>query len=123
MIVGLGMDLVDVDRMRGLYARWGEHRLGRIFTGPELAYCLEQVDPGPSLAARFAAKEAFYKAVGTGWGRAGALNEVEVRRTAGGTPELRVTGRAARRVEEGIRMHLSLSHSATVAGAVVVLES
>jgi phosphopantetheinyl transferase (holo-ACP synthase) len=48
---------------------------------------------------------------------------VEVRRTAGGTPELRVTGRAARRVEEGIRMHLSLSHSATVAGAVVVLES
>lgn len=123
MIVGLGMDVVDVDRIRGLYVRWGQHRLERIFTGRELEYCLDHVDPAPSLAARFAAKEAFYKAVGTGWGRAGALNEVEVHRGPAGPPRLIVTGRAARRIGDGIRLHLSISHSDSVASAVVVLES
>ncbi|NIP81932.1 MAG: holo-[acyl-carrier-protein] synthase, partial [Gemmatimonadetes bacterium] len=84
MIVGMGMDVVEIDRIRRLHQRWGAPRLGRVFTDGELEYCLDRADPAPSLAARFAAKEAFYKALGTGWGRAGALRDVEVRRDAAG---------------------------------------
>lgn len=123
MITGVGMDLVEIERIRRLYGRWGAERLDRIFTAAELRYCLAHADPAPSLAARFAAKEAFYKALGTGWGRAGALRDVEVRRDASGDPVLAALGRAAGRLDAHVRIHVTLSHSATVAAAVVILES
>lgn len=125
MIVGLGMDLVEIPRLRAFHSRWGERGLGRIFSARELSYCLGQPDPAPSLAARFAAKEAFFKAVGQGWGRGGDWSEVEVLRGARGAPELRWSGRAARAVEAvgGRRSHLSLTHSRLTAGAVLILEA
>lgn len=124
MILGLGTDLVDIARMRSFQERWGERGLHRIFSQDELTYCLALVDPAPSLAARFAAKEAFFKAVGTGWGPGGAWTEVEVRRAGSGRPELVVSGRAATVTAAlGVaRMHLSLTHARDVAGAVLVLE-
>lgn len=125
MIVGTGMDLISIERLRGFRLRRGERGLARLFTDGELRYCLRLADPAPSLAARFAAKEAFFKAVGLGWGPGGDWRDVEVRRTRRGAPELSVHGRAAevardRRVE---RFHLTLTHTAEVAGAVVVLEA
>lgn len=124
MIVGLGMDLVEVPRLRAFRARWGSRGLERLFSAGELAYCLDQPDPGPSLAARFAAKEAFFKAVGTGWGRGGDWREVQVRRGALGAPELRWDGRAARAVEAvgAARCHVTMTHSRSTAAAVVILE-
>lgn len=124
MVVGTGLDLVSIERIRGFRERRGERGLSRLFTDAELAYCMAQVDPAPSLAARFAAKEAFFKAVGTGFGVGGDWREVEVLRDARGAPSLRVTGRAeAGAREAGVRaMHLSLSHTGETAGAVVVLE-
>ena len=124
MILGLGMDLVEVGRIRTFRARWGERGLRRLFSLDELEYCLRQADPAPSLAARFAAKEAFFKAVGQGWGRGGDWREVEVTRTALGAPGLRWTGRAAGAAAAvgAVRAHLTLSHSRATAGAVVVLE-
>lgn len=124
MIVGLGMDLVEVPRMRAFHARWGERGLERLFSPGELTYCLAQQDPGPSLAARFAAKEAFFKAVATGWGRGGDWREVEVRRGALGSPELVWEGRAVRAVDAvgAARCHVTLTHSRATAAAVVVLE-
>ncbi len=124
MILGLGMDLVEVGRIRAFHARWGERGLQRLFSPDELEYCLRQADPVPSLAARFAAKEAFFKAVGAGWGRGGDWREVEVTRTTLGAPGLRWTGRAARAAAAvgAVRGHLTLSHSRATAGAVVVLE-
>lgn len=124
MIMGLGMDLVEIPRIRSFHARWGDRGLRRIFSAAELEYCLRQSDPAPSLAARFAAKEAFFKAVGQGWGRGGDWREVEVDRTSRGAPRLRWTGRAAaavRAVGAG-RGHLTLSHARSTAGAVVILE-
>jgi holo-[acyl-carrier protein] synthase len=124
MIMGLGMDLVEIPRIRSFHARWGERGLRRIFTAAELEYCLRQADPAPSLAARFAAKEAFFKAVGQGWGRGGDWREVEVDRTPRGVPRLRWTGRAAAAVRAvgARRGHLTLSHARSTAGAVVILE-
>lgn len=124
MIAGIGLDLVAVDRMRAFHDRWGERGLRRVFTVDELGYCLTHSDPAPSLAARFAAKEAFFKAVGTGWGVGGALAEVEVRRGPSGDPELAIAGRAAESVARigGGRIHVTLTHSARTAAAVVILE-
>lgn len=121
--MGLGMDLIEIARIREFHARWGEPGLHRIFTSGELAYCLDQVDAAPSLAARFAAKEAFFKAVGLGWGRGGDWRDVEVVRGPRGAPELRWSGRATGAAAEVRTSHLTLTHARSVAGAVVVLES
>jgi holo-[acyl-carrier protein] synthase len=124
MIVGLGMDLVEIGRIRAYRERWGERGLTRLFSAGELDYCLGQADAASSLAARFAAKEAFFKAVGTGVGRGGEWAEVRVVRGEG-APRLELTGRAAETAEAlgATRYHLTLTHSRAVAGAVVILES
>jgi len=126
-VVGIGVDAVDVARFRGILAR----RPGfaaRFFTATEQADARRAPDPTESLAARFAAKEAVMKALGTGLGGF-ALTEVEVRRGAGrgataGAPSLVLHGSAAAlaaRCQAG-RFHLSLTHTAEVAMAFVVAE-
>jgi len=124
VIAGIGLDLVDVDRMRRFLGRTGERGLRRVFTSHERDYCARHADPVPSLAARFAAKEAFFKALGTGWGEGGALAEVEVRRGPTGDPELHVTGRAAETYAAAGAppVHVTLTHTRTTAAAVVILE-
>ena len=118
MIVGLGMDLVEIGRIRAYRERWGPRGLARLFGEDELAYCLVQADAAPSLAARFAAKEAFFKAVGTGWGRGGDWADVQVVREDG-PPRLELRGRAAEVVRRtgAARSHLTLTHTGAVAGA------
>lgn len=124
MIVGIGLDLVTVARIRHFHERWDDNGLRRIFTAAEIAYCVTMVDPAPSFAARFAAKEAFFKAMGTGWGVGGALCEVEVRRARSGDPGLAISGQAAETFARtgAQQIHLSLTHTAETAAAVVVLE-
>ena len=124
MIVGIGLDLVEVDRMRAFHRRQGDRGLARVFTSHELDYCLGHTDPTQSLAARFAAKEAFFKALGTGWGEGGALTDVEVRRAGSGDPELVVSGRAADTLARSgaEHVHVTLTHTAGTAAAVVILE-
>lgn len=125
MILGTGFDLVAVSRFARFIARRGDRGLGRVFTPGELAYCLAHTDPVPFFAARFAAKEAFYKAVGTGMGPAGGWKDVEVVRLVSGRPRLMVHGRAAALVHDmQVRnIHISLSHTPESAGAFVVVEA
>lgn len=125
MLVGTGLDLVSLIRFKRFADRRGERGLSRLFTSGELAYCLGHVDPTPSLAARFAAKEAFFKAIGTGLGQGGGWRDVEVVRLASGRPRLMLHGRAATTAHEmQVRtIHLSLTHTADTAGAFVVLEA
>lgn len=117
-VVGLGVDVVDVPRFRRVL----ERRPGvatRLFSDGERAYAARFADPGPRLAARFAAKEAAMKALGVGLG-AFALRDVEVERAESGTPRLALRGRAAELAarQGATGWHLSLTHSATVALAV-----
>ena len=126
MIVGIGIDAIDIDRIERMYAENGDRMLGRLFTQDELTFLSSKVAPAQHLAVRLAAKEAAYKALsgnelarGIGW------RDVEVlTRTADGAPELRLHGRAAERFSElsGTSVHVSLSHSAATAVAVVVVE-
>jgi len=124
MIIGTGMDLVSVERFAAFLRRRGEAGLRRLFTPAELEYCRPLALPTPSLAARFAAKEAFLKALGTGLAGGLRWTEVEVVRAPSGQPSLRLHGgAAAAAARRGAgRFHLSISHTEQLAGAVVVLE-
>jgi len=119
-VVGVGIDLVDVDRFRVSLARTPSMR-ARMFTDGERAYAETANDPTERYAARFAAKEAVMKAMGVGLGAFG-FHDVEVLRADGGQPSLRVVGAAELlAVDLGVRAwQLSLTHTATSAGAVVV---
>lgn len=125
MIVGIGLDVVEVSRIRGLRERRGERFTRRVFTADELAWCEARADPAPSLAARFAAKEAGMKALGSGWAEGVGWHDLAVVSPPGRPPALELRGEAARRAANlGVSsVHVSLTHDAGVAAAVVVLES
>jgi holo-[acyl-carrier protein] synthase len=121
-IIGLGFDATDIPRVRDVFDRYGERFLHRIFTEAEIAYCTRQRDPVPSLAARFAAKEAAMKALGTGHSRGVLWKDIEVLRH-GGPPQLRLSGGALRRFEalKARRSLLTITHADTLAMAQVLL--
>jgi holo-[acyl-carrier protein] synthase len=124
MLVGTGVDLVEVPRIARSMERYGERFLRRVFTDEEIAYCLGKAGAAESLAARFAAKEAGAKALGTGIQDGVAWKELEVRRLPGQRPVLHLSGRARTIAGQmGVqRVSLSLTHTATLAMATVHLE-
>src|SRR5271170_3614152 len=124
MVIGIGTDLIEIGRVEASIERFGERFLERIFTPGEIAYCMKKKASAESFAARFAAKEAGAKALGTGISRGVNWHEIEVRREPGERPTLHWSGRAAERARElgVVRTALSLTHSRSVAMAVVVVE-
>ncbi|MGA9822014.1 MAG: holo-ACP synthase [Desulfobaccales bacterium] len=125
MIYGVGVDLVKVARLAAAIRRYGERFLNRVFTPQEIAHCRGKRGSDSGFALRFAAKEAFSKALGVGLRRGGIRwREVEVVPDSMGKPELKVSGRAAQLCQEaGITgMHLSLSDEDGQGVAVVILE-
>ncbi len=124
MVLGLGTDLIETSRVQQSIDRFGERFLQRIFTAGEIAYCTRKKNSAESFAARFAAKEAGAKALGTGISRGVTWKEFEVKREESGRPSLHLTGRAEELAQAmGVRrVQLSLTHSRELALAVVVAE-
>jgi holo-[acyl-carrier protein] synthase len=124
MIYGIGLDLVQVSRIEDALRRWGERFQNKVFTPGEIRYGLKKRNPGPHFAARFAAKEAFVKALGIGIRRGVHWKDVEVQRGPLGRPVLKIHGRAVEICRaEGIEgLFLSLTHDGDYSGAMVVLE-
>ena len=121
MIVGIGLDVVETAQLsRRLGAAFEE----RVFTAAERKDCEGRVDREQALAARFAAKEACLKALGTGWNEGAAFQQVEVVSAESGAPSLRLSGPTAELARErGVRhVHVSLSHQPGIAAAAVILE-
>lgn len=126
MILGVGIDLVDMARAARLLARKGDFAVTKLLTEDEQAYLRSRPDPAPHFAARLAAKEAVYKALqhlpgyrGVGW------QDIEVRRDGDGRPTVRLHGLAARLVTEQagtVEIHLSLTHTDATAAAVAIVE-
>ena len=125
MIVGLGVDMEEISRLREVIKRHGKIFLERIFTPAEIAYCERHRDPVERYAARFAAKEATMKALGTGWGKGVRWRDIEVTRLPGGRPTIVLHGVAGKHAERMGARHISLSitHSGNFALAEVILES
>lgn len=121
-VIGIGIDLVDIDRFRRSLERTPTMR-ARLFTAAELDDVAPQADPIPSLAARFAAREAVMKSLGVGLGAFG-FHDAWVERAASGQPSLVVRGRAAElAAQAGVATwHLSLTHSDTMAAAYVIAD-
>lgn len=120
-IVGVGIDLVDIGRFEGSKPRVRE----RLFTKAEARYCVLQRRPALHFAARFAAKEAVLKALGTGWSGGIAWTDVEIVRKEHGAADVKLTGKAAARARKlKIRQwHVSMTHTTTAAAAVAIAES
>jgi holo-[acyl-carrier protein] synthase len=125
MIIATGIDMVEIARVEKVFARRGERFRDRVFTQSEIEYCERRAGRLESYAARFAAKEAVMKALGTGWAEGVAWREIEVINNEGGAPALRLDGRALERMRElgAKRAHLSLTHTRDLAVAQVILES
>jgi holo-[acyl-carrier protein] synthase len=124
MIVGSGIDMVEIGRIQQSMDRHGKRFLDRVYTAAEQAYCLRKRNSAESFAARFAAKEAGAKALGTGISYGVSWLEIEVVREPSGRPTLRFHGRAAQ-IATGLgvaRAALSITHTADLAMASVVIE-
>ena len=124
MIIGLGLDIVSIDRVGKLVDSCEDQELERLFSPRERAYCESMAQPHPHFAARFAAKEAFVKALGTGMTAGLRWCDVEIVRHGSGRPELALKGQAAARMAAlgADKVHVSLSHDTRQAVAIVVLE-
>ncbi len=125
MIVGTGIDIAEVDRIGASIERFGKRFLGRVFTAEEIHYCESKANKVERYAARFAAKEAGMKAIGTGWRHGVTWQDVEVRRAPGGRPTIAFHGKAAEFFSKlgAVRGHLSITHTQQFAMAQVILES
>ena len=125
MIVGTGIDIAETARIEQALERHGGRFARRVYTPGEIAYCEQFKNKAERYAARFAAKEAAFKALGTGWREGVRWLDVEVAHLPSGKPELRLTGRAAERARElrVARMAISLSHSNHYVVAQVLFES
>ncbi|HET9402143.1 MAG TPA: holo-ACP synthase [Candidatus Acidoferrales bacterium] len=124
MIVGLGIDIAEIDRIEAAIRRHGQPFLNRIFTPAETRYCEEHRNRYERYAGRFAAKEAGMKALGTGWRRGVRWVDLEVVRLRGGKPTLSLHGRAQEIAGElGVNnISLSITHSGNLAVAQVIFE-
>ena len=125
MIVGSGIDIAEVPRIAEAIERHGQRFLNRVFTEGEIAYCDSKANRIERYAARFAAKEAGMKAIGTGWNHGVRWRDIEVCRQPGGRPTLAFHGKAAEFAAKlgAKNVALSISHTAEQAIAQVILET
>ena len=124
MIYGIGIDLVENDRLAKIIAKWGSKFLQRVFSVGEINYCEKHAQASINYGARFAAKESFLKALGIGLGMGVKLKEIEVVHDKNGKPDLALWGEAKAQIEKRSieKIHLSLSHTRSYASAIVLLE-
>lgn len=124
MIYGIGIDLVENDRIEKIIAKWGGKFLERVFCENEIKYCARHVQFSLHYAARFAAKESFLKALGIGMGRGVHLKDVEVTHDAQGKPIILAHNQAALQLKKNkiAKIHLSITHTRTYAAAFLILE-
>ena len=124
MIKGIGIDMIETERVAAsINKKKGFREL--VFSKKEIAYCEKKTNKFEHYAARFAAKEAFFKAIGTGWSKGTAFNEIEIKNDKAGKPEISFLGQTAKTIT-GMKLgkiSVSLSHIKTMASAIVIIES
>jgi len=124
MILGTGIDLIEVARIASSFEKFGERFVNRILLPDEIAYCRSHKNSAPFLAVRFAAKEAVSKAFGTGIGAQLGWQDIEIRRKESGEPFVVLHGKGAElfAARGAGRLHISLTHTANYAAATAILE-
>jgi holo-[acyl-carrier protein] synthase len=122
-VAGVGIDMIEVERVQSSIAKEQGFR-ELVFSAKEIAYCESKTNKYQHYAARFAAKEAFFKALGTGWLKDTAFNEIEVTNDENGKPILGPIGESAAVINRNgaLKISVSLTHLKTMASAVVIIE-
>jgi holo-[acyl-carrier protein] synthase len=123
LIFGIGTDIIEIERVSAELKK-DTGLMQALFTDSEIAYCKEKRYPERHFAGKYAAKEAFFKATGTGWGKGYAFDQVEILHDDTGKPEIRLTGQSKLFINEHqiSKIHVSISHIKQTAMAVVILE-
>jgi len=124
MICGVGIDLVENNRMEKIIKKWGDKFINRIFSDEEIKYCEKHINSSTHYGVRFAAKESFLKALGIGLGMGVKLSDIEVMNDENGKPSLMLCGEAKNQIEKKriTKVHLSLTHTKSYSTAIVLLE-
>jgi len=124
MIKGIGVDTIELERIARVYDEYGARFLNRIYAPAEQEYALRYKDPVPRLAARFAAKEACMKALGTGWSNGVRWRDIVVVNAPSGKPELKLLGKAQEfaELQSVAHIHVSITHSKEHAMVIVIFE-
>lgn len=122
MIEGIGVDVVEIDRIHEVVSKWGDRFLNKVFTEAELNYADSKLNPFPHIAARFAVKEAVAKALATGWSGGFQWKDVEVQNDVSGKPSVILRGKMKELLKES-RILISISHSDTIVVAFAVIEA
>jgi holo-[acyl-carrier protein] synthase len=111
MVIGIGIDIIEIDRIKDSVDRFGDHFLNKIYTSVELEYCLQKSNKYQHLAARFAAKEAVAKALATGWNKEFSWQNIEIYNELNGMPLVKLKGNLSQFLNPDKQLKISMSHS------------
>jgi holo-[acyl-carrier protein] synthase len=121
MIIGVGIDIIEIDRIKESVDKFGEKFLSKIYTKSELEYCLSKASKYQHLAARFAAKEAVYKALTTGWHEKATWQDIEISNEPNGMPVVSLKGKLKGFLTKGKNLRISMSHSRDYVACVAII--
>ncbi len=121
MVIGIGIDIIEIDRVKESVDKFGEHFLQKIYTEKELDYCLNKTDKYQHLAARFAAKEAVYKALSSGWNENIGWKNIEITNLPNGMPVVALNGNVKSFLTNQKNLKISISHSRDYVAAVAII--
>jgi holo-[acyl-carrier protein] synthase len=121
MIIGIGIDIIEIDRIKNSVDRYGDQFLNKIFTKNEIAYCLNKADKYQHLAARFAAKEAIYKALASGWDKSIGWQNIEIKNELNGLPYAVLNGEIKSFLSGDKGLRISLTHSRDYVASVAII--
>lgn len=121
MVFGIGIDIIEIDRIKTSVEKYGDHFLNKIYTSTELEYCLSKVNKYQHLAARFAAKEAVFKALTTGWNKDVGWKDIEIYNEPNGMPLVKLKGDLGSFLSNGKRLKISMSHSRDYVTCVAII--
>ena len=121
MIIGIGIDIIEIDRIKKSVDTFGEHFLNKVYTKSEIDYCLAKHNKYQHLAARFAAKEAIYKAIASGWEKEATWKNMEITNEKNGLPVVKLLGKLNQFIGDDKDIKISLSHSDNYVTAVAIV--
>lgn len=121
MVFGIGIDIIEIDRIKSSVEKYGDHFLNKIYTATELEYCMSKGNRYQHLAARFAAKEAVFKALSTGWSKDVGWQDIEIYNEPNGMPLVKLKGDLNSFLSNGKQLKISMSHSRDYVTCVAII--
>lgn len=121
MVIGIGIDIIEIDRIKESVDTYEDHFLNKVYTGNELKYCLSKKNKYQHLAARFAAKEAIYKAISSNWDSELSWHDMEIINAPNGMPEVKFKGSLEKFLSNEKSLKISMSHSRDYVACVAIV--